>query len=147
MPVVITKEFSDKVHRLAKRYIQDDLYEDAAQEVLIKLWRNAEFAVEGMIVMMLRWQYLQLKKDEFEDIDDYLHLEAEEPFKEIGFETLLKLSISKELTGRERAFFRYIRDYDISVTKARRFSGMDEKCVKRMLKKCKIIVDRDNESV
>lgn len=147
MPVVITKEFSDKVHRLAKRYIQDDLYEDTAQEVLIKLWRNAEFAVEGMIVMMLRWQYLQLKKDEFEDIDDHLHLEAEEPFKEMGFETLFKLSTSKELTGRERTFFKFIRDYDVSVTKARRFSGMDEKCVERMIKKCKIIVDRDNESV
>jgi hypothetical protein len=145
--VVITKEFSDKVHRLAKRYIQDDLYEDTAQEVLIKLWRNAEFAVEGMIVMMLRYQYLRLKNDEFEDIDDHLHLEAEEPFKEMGFETLFKLATSKELTGRERTFFKFIRDYDVQVYKAKIFAGINGECYNRMIEKCKIIVDRDSESV
>ena len=147
MPVVITKEFSDKVHRLAKRYIQDDLYEDTAQEVLIKLWRNAEFAVEGMIVMMLRYQYLRLKNDEFEDIDDHLHLEAEEPFKEMGFETLFKLSTSKELTGRERAFFKLMRDYDIQIYKALRFLQIRGTAYARLIEKCKIIVDRDSESV
>lgn len=136
----ITQELNDLVFRLARRYIKDPLDEDCAQEVLYKLWKHADYATEGMIVMMLRYWYLKLKRDDFEDIDDHLHL-ASETEKDVS--DLYMFVEHKLLTNREKMFFRLILEEGVSVTQARQLSNFrNHDQYNIFIKKCREIVDK-----
>lgn len=139
----ITQELSDLVFRLARRYIKDHLDEDCAQEVLLDLWRYADFASDNMIKWMLRKRFGQLRSeiwDSQESIDDHLHLVKE---TEQDISDLYMFVEHKLLTNREKMFFKLILEEGVSVTSAANMTGFQKWSeYQDFIKKCKEIVDR-----